>query len=139
MELWIGGEISAEVADSFRAARGPVEKVINESISKKNYSIDLNSWDCIAILRNDGAMKEIVKYSPKKKEMDFRLRINFDKFLSASDSERKVLIFAMLDRSLVLLKDKGVDGEGLDILIADVRSIGSAHGWFESDQSNQRG
>lgn len=130
MKLWIGAEISAEIADAFRKARGSVEAAINKVISEKDYGIKLNSWDCIVILRNDNAMKEILKYSPKNKEMDFRLRIHFDKFNSASSVEREALIFEMLERSLVLLKDKGVDDDGLTLLKADVRAVGLTQGWF---------
>jgi hypothetical protein len=35
IKLWIGGEICAEVADSFRHARIIVEKAVNDAISEK--------------------------------------------------------------------------------------------------------
>lgn len=130
MKLWVGGEISAEVADSFRLARETVEKAINEVIANKSYDVELNAWDCIAILRDDDAFKEIVKYSPKKKEVDFRLKISFEKFRAASGIQRETLIFEMLVRSLELMKEKGVKGQGLEGLIEDVRTVGSTRGWL---------
>lgn len=130
MKLWIGGEVCAEVADSFRYARIIVEKAVNEAISEKNYAVNFNSWDCIAILRDDKAFKEITKYSLKKKEMDFRLQIDFDKFRSVSDVRREALIFEMLLRSLALLKEKKGIGEEIDRLAADVKIVAIEHGWL---------
>ncbi len=130
MKLWVGGEISAEVADSFRLARGTVEKAINEVIGNKSYDVDLNAWDCIAILRDDDAFKEIVKYSPKKKEVEFRLKISFERFRTASGIQREALIFEMLVRSLDVMKEKGVKVQGLEVLIEDVITLGSTRGWL---------
>lgn len=130
MKLWIGGEISAEVADSFRRARSSVERAINEAIGTKEYSIGVASWDCIAILRDDNAMKEIIKYSAKKREMDFRLRIDLQKFQTGSDLQREALIFEMLERSLALLKEKGAPREGLDLLAADLKPLCFEKGWM---------
>lgn len=129
MKLWISGEICAEVADSFRDAMNTVEDAINKAITGKNYAINLNSWDCIAIVRDDNDFKEISKYSPKKKEMDFRLKIDFNKFRTVTNVGRETLIFEMLERSLVLLKEKEV-GVEIDRLAADVRVVAAQRGWL---------
>lgn len=125
MKLWIGGEISAEAGDGFRRARGAVEKSINEVIAGKKHALNLDSWDCIAILRDDNDFKERTNYSPEKREMDFRLKIDFDEFSSANDAGRQKMIFEMLERSLILLREKkGVgDVSEIDRLIADIKML----------------
>ncbi len=50
--------------------------------------------------------EERVMYSFKKKTMDFRLKINYEKFNSTDDLGRQKLIFEMMLRSLDLLKIK---------------------------------
>jgi hypothetical protein len=41
MKLWIGGELEADIADSFRDARRSVEKAINDVITANVYSTKL--------------------------------------------------------------------------------------------------
>lgn len=125
MKLWIGGEIQADIADSFRMARKTVEGLINNSLDQKKYALNLKAWDCIAVIKDDSDFDEIVKYSPKKKEMDFRLKINYQEFKEGSNKIREKLIFNMLQRSLKLLKEKGFTDEEIDPLIIDVEQVGN--------------
>lgn len=129
MKLWIGGEIQAEVADSFRMARLSVEKTINENLENKNYDILLTDWDCIAILRDDDDFAERTTYSKKKKDMDFRLKIDYSAFTKSDSKQQESLIFQMLQRSISILKQKEV-GFGIDQLIADVSDIGKTRDWI---------
>ena len=129
MKLWISSETQSDVFDDFRKASLKVEDCINEVIVDKTYGLALDGWDCIAILRNDDDFEELVQYSPKKKEMDFRLRIDYESFKSGNDLEREQLVFGMLIRSLKLLNVKGLDGDGMESLESDVKSVGAAKGW----------
>ena len=83
MKLWIGAEMSADVADSFRVVRLRVESIVNGVIVPKSYDLPLNRWDCIAIVRDDACFAERVRYSPKRRDMDFRLRIDHAEFKAA--------------------------------------------------------
>jgi hypothetical protein len=130
VKVWIGAELEADVADSFREARSKVEKTINATLEGKQYDIALNSWDCIAIIRDDKNFPEITKYSPKKREMDFRLKIDYKAFKEGNQLDREKLIFGMLRNSLSIIKANGVFGDGLDNLIADVDFIGKTNNWI---------
>lgn len=130
MKLWVGGEVQSDVADSYRKARIAVERTVNSFLDQKKYAINLNEWDCIAIIKDDKEFEEIVKYSPKKKEMDFRLKIDYHEFKEASNQNREKLIFIMLQKSLELLKKKGVSGEEMDRLVTDVVQIGDENNWL---------
>ncbi|OZG70207.1 hypothetical protein BTA51_27465 [Hahella sp. CCB-MM4] len=130
MKLWIGGELQADVADNFRAARKKVENAINDEITRGSYEVNLVDWDCIAILREDNEFKEITKYSSSKKEMDYRLNINFQEFKNASAEKQESMIFDMLKRSLTLLKEKkGINVGEIERLIRDVDHVGKVNGW----------
>ena len=65
MKLWIGGEICADIADAFREARLVVERAINAAIGSSDYGLELEAWDCIAIIRDDKAFEERVRFSQK--------------------------------------------------------------------------
>lgn len=129
MKLWIGGEIQADIADSFRDARNSVEKTINSYIRDKRYDLPLSSWDVIAIVRDDNELPETVDYSAKQQEMDFRLTINHEDFKRSGELERERLIYQMLIKSLALLKDKGVASSDIEQLMLDVTAVGNRRGW----------
>jgi stress-induced morphogen len=129
MKLWISGEIEAAVGDAFRHAMNSVENTINATIESKNYNLPLDGWDCIAILRDDEDFEEVTKYSQKKKDMDFRLKVDYQQFKAGPQLQREKLIYQMLERSLSILKDKGLPSEGLDELQSDIKRVASEHGW----------
>ena len=121
MKLWIGAEMSADVADSFRVVRLRVESIVNGVIVPKSYDLPLNRWDCIAIVRDDACFAERVRYSPKRRDMDFRLRIDHAEFKAASSQQQSTMIFTMLQRSLELLADKLSSPKALKELQADLQ------------------
>jgi hypothetical protein len=122
MKLWIGAELDADVADSFRETRKRVESAVNDVIASKDYDLPLNGWDCIAIVRDDDSFAERVLYSSKTREMDFRLRIDHSAFNAGSPRERAALLFAMLWRSLALLAEKLPSAKRLPDLAADLQT-----------------
>lgn len=129
MKLWISSEIEADIFEPFRVSSLKVEDSINDVISNKAYGLRLNGWDCIAIIRNDDNFEEIIKYSHKKKDMDFRLKINYQDFLNGNELDKEKFVFSMLLRSLKLLEEKGLFGSGMDDLKKDVLNVGLYHGW----------
>lgn len=120
MKLWIGAEMEADVADSFRQSRSRVEGNINRVIQQRHYDLPFSSWDCIAILRDDTHFEERTRYSPKRKDMDFRLRLDYKAFKAGTPSQQDAMIFDMLHRSLTLLAVKIGDCAGLQELHADL-------------------
>jgi hypothetical protein len=123
MKLWIGAEMDADVADSFRIARNRVEAAINLVILPKSYDLPVTGWDCIAIIRADATFPERVRYSQKSREMDFRLRIDHARFKAASSDEQELMLFTMLRRSLELLAKRLPSTLKLDELYADLNAV----------------
>ncbi|MGB8352285.1 MAG: Imm44 family immunity protein [Chthoniobacteraceae bacterium] len=129
MKLWIGGELSADIADVYRQARIIVENAINSTIQEVDYRLELDGWDCITIIRDDENFGEKLSYSKKKREMDFRLRVDHLRFRSADVLSRQAMLVQMLLRSIEILKQKGLSEEGLDRLLQDVRLVAQQNGW----------
>jgi hypothetical protein len=122
MKLWIGAEMDADVADSFREARNRVEVAINRVTLPKSYDLPVTDWDCIAIVRADENFPERVCYSQKNREMDFRLRIDHAGFKAASLHDQELMLFTMLRRSLELLAKRLPTTLKLDELYADLKA-----------------
>jgi hypothetical protein len=129
MKIWISGEVDFHVGDAFRLAMLNVENALNQALEPQTYDLPLDSWDCIAVIRDDEFFKEITRYSKKKREMDFRLRISHSEFLAGSSIQQESMLFGMLRRSLMLLADKGLAGPELDRLAADATRVAVQHGW----------
>lgn len=113
--------MSADIGDSFRVVRNRVVSAVNGVIMSKSYDLPLDSWDCIAIVRDDEHFVERVRYSTKRRDMDFRLRIDHAEFKAASPQQQATLIFNMLRRSLELLSDKLPSQAALKDLQADLQ------------------
>jgi len=123
MEIWIGAEFEGDIDDQLMDAQNFVEDEINLCINGKSYDIELDGWDCIAIVMGDDPFHdEVVKYSKKKRDMDFRLKINFDAFVKSDALGQQKLFFQMLQRSLDLLIEKGANESGVKALRADVET-----------------
>jgi hypothetical protein len=130
MKLWMSAEFSGDIGDGLRLARNFVEDEINTVIEAKDYDIELDGWDCIAIImESDSDFEEVIKYSIKKRDMDFRLRICFENFANADALGQQRLIYQMLLRSLDLLIEKGVNVSGINALRADVEGIAKKFAW----------
>ncbi|MCY1161888.1 hypothetical protein D9M71_17980 [compost metagenome] len=111
MKVWMSSESSKEVLNEeqltqLNVARNYVENLLNNKFEHKSYDIPLDSWDCITIMMGSKGFEERIIYSFKRKNMDFRLKINYMDFKSTDDLGRQKLIFEMMLRSLDLLKIK---------------------------------
>jgi hypothetical protein len=126
MKLWISGEIQADIVDAFCDALREVEEAVNAVIEKQDYHLPLEGWDCIAIIRDDSVFEELTRYSKKKKDMDFRLKVDYAAFKAADARCQRVMLCGMLMRSLELLKTKGI---AVGELETDFTRIAQEHGW----------
>ena len=111
MKIWISSETSYEVLSEeqvtqLRLSRSCVEKSLNSALESMSYEIPLTGWNCIIVMMGDKGFDERIMYSVKKRNMDFRLKINYVAFNTTDDLGRQQLIFSMLMRSLDLLKEK---------------------------------
>ena len=106
MKLWVSAEMESDVAEGFRLANNSIEDSLAAFLSSKEYDLKLDSLDCIAILRNDCDFKELHRYSPKKRDMDFRLVIDYLEFKKSTFDQQKCLILDMLIRAVSILSTK---------------------------------
>jgi hypothetical protein len=130
MKFWLGAEIDKNVYEVFRLARKEVERTLNERLGSKIYDLALDSFDCISVMRGDTVFKERVLYSPKKRNMDFRLWMELDEFIKTDQIGRQAQIFAMLIRATDILKSKkGVSPVSVDELKTDMLEVGREMNW----------
>ena len=130
MKLWMSAEYEGDIDTELRESSNFVEEEINRVIESKSYPIELESLDCIMIImQDDPNFDEVIKYSKKKRDMDFRLKIDYEKFVSASNEGRQKLIYEMLNRSLELLLSKGVSEKGIGMLRDDLTRLALNNNW----------
>lgn len=89
MKLWMSAEIVTEITDKNRAVRKVFERVINARIESLSYDLQLNSRDVIVVLRDDDEFPEIKKYTHRRIDMDFRLRLDYAKDTVLLANEQK--------------------------------------------------
>ncbi len=131
MKFWLGTEIDESAYDAFRLARNEVEQTLNERLGSKRYDLALDSFDCISVMRGDTIFKERILYSPKKRNMDFRLWMELGEFIKADQIGQRARIFAMLIRAADILKSKkGISSDALNELKSDMLEIGRDMMWL---------
>jgi len=106
MKFFITSEMDEIVANKVRFNRNSVEQKIKELIKEKNYGSGISYWGHIIICcapeaYEAGLFKEIRKYSKKEKEVELRLRIEYEDMLRAD----KKKVFKLISESIL----KGVD------------------------------
>ena len=104
MELWMSSEQMQECFENMRIQR-EIKPRINELI--KNCTLgDYKEWTVITIILNENGpdYKEIIRRSLKNKELEFRLKIDYDEFMKSDYNQRKKLVIELLIRSLDLME-----------------------------------
>ena len=110
MELWMSGEIQGDVGDRYRTARKLVETAINRCTKGNDFGEGLKKWYYIAIILgfDDKDYDEVAKYRRKKKEVEFRLKIDHDAFLKGTLVDQVRLMSDSLLRSINMMPEIGV-------------------------------
>ena len=125
MDVWVSAELESDVFDSFRLPNNELEDALKPYLTSKTYDIEPDSLDCIAIIRKDTDFEEHHRYSKNKRDMDFRLIIDYGEFKSASLQRRKKLILEMLIRAADILSEKkGVNKSAVQKLKDDLVEFG---------------
>jgi hypothetical protein len=124
-ELWISGEIQADVDDSFRKARIGVESKLNPQIQGISLGGKVEEWIFIAIIRREDHpyYDEVAKKSPQGKALEFRLKIPHSEFVSASEEGQIRLLVKALLRSVMMMGQFGVSAETQMALSAALKRI----------------
>lgn len=104
MELWMSSEQMHECFENMQIQR-EIKPKINELI--KNCTLgDYVEWAVITIILNENGpdYKEIIRRSLKNKELEFRLKIDYNEFMNSDYNHKKKLVLELLMRSLDLME-----------------------------------
>lgn len=107
MKYWSSGEIESSIGDNFRKSMNILEEKINSLTNSKIYTNDVDILDVIYIIVKDGGIEKL-KYNSKTKELDLRVVIDYQIFLSANNSEQNFILINGLIKAIgnVLIKKK---------------------------------
>lgn len=104
MELWMSSEQMHECFENMQIQR-EIKPKINELI--KNCTLgDYVEWAVITIILNENGpdYNEIIRRSLKNKELEFRLKIDYNEFMNSDYNHKKKLVLELLMRSLDLME-----------------------------------
>ena len=96
---------------------------MNDCIGRKNYGSGLKLWSYLAIIldsKTDPYYPEFKRYSRRKKEAEFRLKINHKQFLNGSPDTYLRLMSESVLRSLNLMAEMKIKDIDLNRLMEDV-------------------
>jgi len=108
----MSGEIDSGAYDSFSQISNEIEARI-KNLESNEYGTEIDSLGIIPIivnltpdLENAGFFKERMLFSHKKKEADYRLRIDYNRFINSDNRMKKLLIIKNIIDSIRLLGKK---------------------------------
>ena len=133
MKIWLSSEMESDVADDCRVLRNEIEKKINENFQKKSiFSLGVDKLALIFIILgpNSGLdYSEIKKYRKKKKEVEFRLKVDHSTFLNSNlEAKRKMLLQTLL-RAVRLIPDLNVENFDVEIFEDAVKDVANKMKW----------
>src|SRR6266571_6697230 len=113
MKFFITSETDKAVGEKIGKAIVEIQKAVNLAIADKQYGEGITYWGyiCIAMTSdtyNAGFFKERTFYSQKNKETDFRLKIDYDEVLKASEEKTLKLICGSILRSIDIAESKKI-------------------------------
>ena len=105
MKLWMSAEEMEECGEDNSNIRRDIEPRINELIKDCTLG-DYTLWCVITIILNENGpdYKEIIRRSLKNKELEFRLKIDYNEFMNSDYNHKKKLVLELLMRSLDLME-----------------------------------
>ena len=112
MEIFMSGEIDSSVSDLFGEVCNEIEQKL-KVLETNDYGTEVESIGIIPIIVNlspdledAGFFKERKLFSKKKKDADYRLRIDYAKFVNADREIKKLLILKNVITCIRLLSEK---------------------------------
>lgn len=121
-----------DVADSYRKARNHIEKIVNDTISDRDYGRAVKQWAFISILLPSDieGYQEIIKYHKTQKVIEFRLKIDYRSFKDGNEVAHKRLICEALLRSLQMLSESNIKNFDHVQLKDDFLEIARTNQWL---------
>lgn len=97
MKYWSSGEIESSIGNDFRIAMNIIEDKINSLLAKNDYCDYIDSLDVIYIITVAGG-NDSLKFKSKTKELDVRVKVDYNLFLNATQLEQEKLLINGLIR-----------------------------------------
>lgn len=117
MKLWISAELDADVVEKHRSARKLILGKVNERLMSQTFTSPWKSWDFISIIMSEREFyNEIAKKSKKDMSLEFRLKIDHDKFLKATQKQANKLLLEALDCSVDKMSRMDVTNDDISFL-----------------------
>lgn len=131
-EIWLSGEIQADVDQGFCRAQLRVERIVNELLPAEGFGRGLVELAVIPIILGsvDPGYAERRLYRKATKDTDFRLRIPHAMFKRATAHEKEALIFGVILQAARELKQKKVPNCDLDALEEFLIGVGRRERWL---------
>ncbi|ANN35471.1 dihydrolipoamide succinyltransferase (plasmid) [Bacillus thuringiensis serovar coreanensis] len=112
MRFFLSGELEGDIAEDFINIISEISSEL-EKLNSNHYGSEVEEIAIIPIVakitpeyEDAGFFKERKLFKRKSKEADFRLRIDYETFLSADYSTRKMLIIRNVIQSIRVLGGK---------------------------------
>ncbi|WP_242307685.1 Imm44 family immunity protein [Bacillus cereus group sp. BfR-BA-01524] len=109
MRFFLSGELEGDIAEEFINIISEISSEL-EKLNNNNYGSEVEKISIIPIVvkitpeyEAAGFFKERKLFKKKSKVADFRLRIDYETFLLADDSGRKILIIKNIIQSIRIL------------------------------------
>lgn len=111
-EVFFSGELEGDIAEEFINIISEIGSEL-EGLNSNDYGSEVEEIAIIPIVakitpeyEDAGFFKERKLFKRKSKEADFRLRIDYETFLSADYATRKILIIRNIIQSIRILGEK---------------------------------
>ena len=111
MKFFMTDEMSSKVSIKVKYGPNSIEDKIKTMLLNKNYGQGINFWGHILIcdepiIYEAGFFPEIKKYRKAKKEVELRLRINYENMLTANEKEVNRIICESLLRGVDIAENE---------------------------------
>jgi hypothetical protein len=132
MKFWISGEIHESISDDYLKAAGAVSDALNSALNNLQCDVPVDSWDVIGIVlpASVKGFAEVHKYEADKRDLEFRLRIDYGQFHKAKPKQKKELVLQMILRSIELFKGMTTPPIDITSFRDQVLEVGRQHGWI---------
>jgi hypothetical protein len=131
MKFWWSSETSSGVGDQSAEILKSAHQMLNEHLPSAQLDAKWEGWEWsfIAIIISPVLgveYPERILCSKKRKDFEFRLKIDFDEFLAADRGKRISLIFQQLHRSVDLMAQYSVSLADRETLHQILNRVGAA-------------
>jgi hypothetical protein len=132
VRIWTSGELQHDVGEPFRFARKDVERELSNSVLSEDYGAGVIKWALIYILlpANDSFLPEIQRYKKRKREVEFRLKVDHQAFKESDAFTQRRLLAAAFLRSIDLSGELGIADFDAERFKLDVVQVLKTNDWL---------